>query len=350
MSDRENKIIIDWLAFTVHDLSLDDVISLLGLNSILGEFEDGKGSNGYSDRLYFNSISIHYNGRADMGIHINMSGQGCRAFESYSEYGEFDELLLRIFNLERFNITRLDVAYDDFINCLPIDDIVSSVHKQEWLSPSNMKWWEAVYSADGISAYIGSPRSNIRFRFYDKAAEKKKEYQWTRLEIQMRDIVAVMFASSWITGEADLNYLFFGVLNKYVKFINLDNVRKTRCSVKDWWSDFLQTEDKVTLHKPGISYNLMNMKNMTINKAGNSIQAYLSIYGISSLLQELDQERPLKDLPKKYKNLIRNYIKDFTDSHLSRSWIEHIDDETSIEVIEDMPIKFERLLDELEEQ
>ena len=224
MPDRENKIIVDWLAFTVFSISLDDVVSLLGFSNIIGDFESCNGSNGYQDRYYYDGVSIHFNGRQDMGIHINMSGQGCRVFETYSDYGDFVELFNRISELEKYNISRLDIAYDDFINTLPIDDIVSSVHRQEWLSPSNIKWWEAVYSAAGTSAYIGSPRSNIRIRFYDKGAEKKVDYQWTRCEIQMRDIAAVLFVYRWIVEKHDINILFFEVLNKYIKFIKCRNL------------------------------------------------------------------------------------------------------------------------------
>ena len=344
---KENKILIDWLAFTVHYLTLDDVFQLLGFTDIVNDFEMSNGSNGYKDRYYYDGISIHFNGREDMGIHINMSGQGCRVFETYSDYGDFNELLLRCSELQKFNITRLDVAYDDFNNYLPIDEIVRCVHHQEWLSPSNMKWWEAVYSSAGISAYIGSPRSNIRFRFYDKGAEKHQDYQWTRLEIQLRDVAALMFAYKWIIEKHDINILFFEVINKYIKFIELDNTRKTRCSVKPWWNDFLQTYDSVCLRLPGTEYNLSNLNNMVINKSGNAIQALIAIYGISNLLQRLNEEKPIRNAPKKYKQLMKSYIDDYSKNHEAKSYIEKLSDGSVIEHIEDLPVKLQDVLYEL---
>ena len=90
---RDNRIIFDWLAFTIHNLDVNEVILMLGLNDCLGNFQEMKGHDGYKDRLFFNGISIYFNGHENQGIHICFSGQGCRAFESYSEYADFNMLL-----------------------------------------------------------------------------------------------------------------------------------------------------------------------------------------------------------------------------------------------------------------
>lgn len=120
--NRDNKILFDWFAFTVHDLSLDEVFNLLGFSNLISDFITMSGSNGYKDRYYFDSISIHYNGHPGQGIHVNMSGQGCRAFETYSDYHDWMELFLRLSQL-KYKICRLDVAYDDFKSLLPINVI-----------------------------------------------------------------------------------------------------------------------------------------------------------------------------------------------------------------------------------
>lgn len=69
----ENKIIFDWLSFTVktcrvdvngvllQEISEKDLISLLGLENV--EFEELPGImgiHGFKRRLYSNSITIHY--------------------------------------------------------------------------------------------------------------------------------------------------------------------------------------------------------------------------------------------------------------------------------------------------
>jgi len=339
---RFNKLLIDWLAFTVHGMQVDEVIDLIGFKKLIGEFTDGRGFNGYQDRLFFESISVHYNGKENQGIHVEMSGQGCRAFESYSELDSFDELICRILSLEKYKITRLDVAYDDFNDCLPIAEIVDSVKAGEWFSPSNMQWWEAVYSSAGLTCYIGSPRSRIRFRFYDKAAEKKQNYQWTRLEIQMRDADATLFLQQLYCGEKTINEMFFGIINRYIKFIEFDNTRKTRCSLKPWWASFLETSDMVKLEFPCVQYNLSNLLN-TIDRTGNSIHTYISLFGVPALLAMLSKDKAVKDMPKKFKDLMKHYLDDYAEGHIK------LKDHGEFEELEDLPKRLQNLLEELEE-
>lgn len=315
---RENKILFDWLAFTVHNLTLDELITLLGFNDVLGDFTDIKGNNGYQDGLYYNSISIYYNGKPNQGIHVNMSGQGCRAFESYSAYGDFNQLIPVILSLDKSKITRLDVAYDDFNGLLPIDLIVDSVRHNEWTSPASVRWWEAVYSSVGTSCYIGSPGSRIRFRFYDKAAEQKKDYQWTRLEIQMRDEQATAFLHRLYDDKLSISDVFFGVVNNYVRFINRDSSRTNTCSVKSWWSDFIQSGVNVKLWSPGIEYNIGRLKYNVENRWGNAIQTYLNCFGYLELQSNLDVNKPIVSLPMHYRKMLFNYAKEYQDSHALR--------------------------------
>ena len=76
-SCRENSILIDWLSFTSKIHSPEEIIELLGMEGC--GWEVISGMHGYQERLYFNCISVHYAGRADMGVWLEMSGQGCRA-------------------------------------------------------------------------------------------------------------------------------------------------------------------------------------------------------------------------------------------------------------------------------
>lgn len=65
-----------------------------------------------------------------MGIMVEMSGKGCRAFEDNSDKTFrklFDYIVAR---LDDFNITRLDVAFDDFEQILDINKIADDVFKK----------------------------------------------------------------------------------------------------------------------------------------------------------------------------------------------------------------------------
>lgn len=182
----ENKIIYDWVSITSKIHSPENFIQLLGLTDPSISWEKVKGAHGYQDRLYWEKISIHYNGTEDMGIWLEMSGQGCRAFESFGT-GDYESLFAEVFeNPDQMNITRLDVAFDDHSGLLDINQICEDVRKQEYIS--RFKGWEVIDSNGGSSVTLGSKSSEILIRIYDKAAERGFEdgRHWVRVELQLR--------------------------------------------------------------------------------------------------------------------------------------------------------------------
>lgn len=187
----ENLILYDWLSFTMKVADPYTIVDLLGLFNVPWELT--KGARGYKDRLYFNCISIHFNGRDDMGVWCEMSGQGCRAFESLTTLpGKWDDLFQSINDLH-LNITRLDVAYDDHIGLLDIDQIIQDTRAQEYVSKSN--YWEVIESSKGQSLQFGSPQSDVLIRIYDKARERNCPLvqHWIRCELQLRRERAISF-------------------------------------------------------------------------------------------------------------------------------------------------------------
>lgn len=342
---RINRIIIDWCAFTVHQLTVDEVFILLGLENSLGSFQNMNGHDGYKDRLFFNGISVFFNGHDNQGIHVSMSGQGCRAFETYSDYGDFHDLLSSVLSLEKSKISRLDVAYDDFNGCLPINTIADCVRFGNWTSPAGCRWWEVNLSSVGTSVYLGSPQSRLRIRFYDKAAEQKVEYMWNRCEIQLRDEQATQFTKEFIIN-SDISRLYFGVINNYVRFIDRStDSNVSRCKMYEWWQEFLQTTDKVKLWSPGVTYNIGRLKQNVEERWGNAIQTYISLFGVFSLQQSLNTLKPVSDLPVQYKKMLIEYI----DNFRSNERIQEVNlGDFVIEEVKDLPKKFENVMSELE--
>lgn len=182
----EDKIIYDWVSITSKIHSPDDFIRLLGLDHDSISWEKVKGAHGYRDRLYWEKISIHYNGADGMGIWLEMSGQGCRAFETFGS-GDYEALFSEVFeNPGDMNITRLDVAFDDHSGLLDIAEICEDTRKQEYVS--RFQGWEVVDSDKGSSVTFGSRSSEILIRIYDKAAERGFDdgRHWVRVELQLR--------------------------------------------------------------------------------------------------------------------------------------------------------------------
>ena len=87
-----------------------------------------------------------------MGVAVEMSGQGCRTFETLSTL-ETDAMkkwrklfdFIRSFGLK---ITRLDVAYDDHSGILDIGEVSRSIHNAGCTSASS-DYWECIVSSKG---------------------------------------------------------------------------------------------------------------------------------------------------------------------------------------------------------
>ena len=119
--DRKDGILIDWLSITSKTMEPEEMMALIGITS--GWQLRGRGVRGYGDAYSNNSIQIHFGGTQD-NVWLEMSGQGCRTFESDSTHKDynviFDELMA---SPKSMKITRLDIAFDDFSGLLDIERI-----------------------------------------------------------------------------------------------------------------------------------------------------------------------------------------------------------------------------------
>lgn len=298
----ENIILYDWLSFTWKGDEPRYITELLGLRDV--PWQVTKGAKGYRDRLYFNYISIHFNGREDMGVWCEMSGQGCRAFETLTTLeNKWDDLFWAIDD-HCMNITRLDVAYDDHTGLLDIDRIIQDTRFREYVSKS--EYWEIIESSKGQSLQFGSPQSDTLIRIYDKARERNcpEGEHWIRCELQLRRKRAVSFTKlPYSIGES-----FCGVVINYLRFVEPmeGDTNKWRWPIKDYWGEFLMHANAISIYEaPGMEYNLDRCHDYVINKAGNAIDAYIQIMGVEGFLREL-RKRPIMRNPK-YDRLVEEY-------------------------------------------
>lgn len=305
----ENIVIYDWLSFTSKVHSPDDLIAALGLSHV--PWTITKGARGYQDRKYFSCISIHYNGRADMGVWVEMSGQGCRTFETLSSVG-WDGIFSFI-QQNGLKITRLDVAYDDHTGILDIRDIVDDTRDGMYVSRSD--YWETVLSSKGTTVQIGSPQSKVLIRIYDKAAERgKTDEHWIRCEMQLRDDRAVQFTKIPLPiGQA-----YAGVLLNYLRYVEPgDDSNKWRWPMRDYWYRLVEDAEKISIFQaPGMEYNEERCKRYVINQAGNAIDACIQMYGIYEF-EKMIQERPVQKNPK-YDMIVKQHRFDVIARRVAR--------------------------------
>jgi len=311
----ENCILYDWVSITSKIHSPENFIELLGLNQPGISWEQIKGAHGYRDRLYWEKISIHYNGREDMGVWLEMSGQGCRAFETFGsgDYAAlFDEVLQEP---EQMNLTRLDVAFDDHTGILPLKLIAADTQELEEATPvhfvsrfskRSVEWAHTDgFPRPALTVYHGSKSSACMIRIYDKAAERGFfDQHWVRCELQMRDARALAFVqNSGNPGET-----FRGVLHNYLRYVDKDphDSNRWRWPVKQYWADLLDGVAPIRLYsKPGADYNMVNLENYIFTQAAGAIYTYLECFGVEMFLRRLKEDRG--ELNPKYKQLLAQY-------------------------------------------
>lgn len=279
---QDDLVIYDALSITSKIHSPADFIELLGLESVV--WENLKGGPGFKHRLYYQSISIHYEGKDDL-VWLEMTGQGCRAFETYGN-GDYEALFgLVLYEYKDMNITRLDVAFDDHTGILDLQDLVHDTVSQEYIS--RFKAWEVRLGSAGDSIYHGSKQSEIFLRIYDKAAERglTDGCHWIRVELQLRRDRAKTF----IEQGGGIGENFAGVIANYVRYIEpCDDSNRWRWPLKRYWADLLDGAAAIRLYvKPGVDYNLGNLENFVVKQAGNAVSAYIDIFGEEKFLEDI---------------------------------------------------------------
>lgn len=297
----ENCILIDWVTVTFRGLEPDDLISYLGLSSLPFETMD-KWMFGYPCRKFYDGISILYGAAEDMGICLNLSGQGCRAFESYGK--EWNVLFNLIWDNPDAHLTRLDVAFDDHSGILDIDRLRCDTDAGYYVSKSRQ--WKIEYGSQGTTLYFGSPRSDMLIRIYDKAAERGySDRHWIRVELQMRDknaygfIVALRFD--------DIGSVFSGVLYNYLRFVDpSSDSNKSRWIPTDYWINLLGSLRRITIwSSPGTDYNMASLENFVVRCAGSAIDVYLRVWGFERLINQIKARNVA--LAPKYQKLLFEY-------------------------------------------
>jgi phage replication initiation protein len=283
------KSLIDWCSFTVADRNaLAEVFSVMGIS--LNTFvQVQKGKNYYKVQHRFGNIIILSDGMPGMGIHVEMSGQGCREFDASS--GRWRDLLSRIIKVGgRFS--RIDAALDDHKGHFSLDEIEGKVQRREvrtrfkQIRGINDYNLSDESSHDGKTIYFGSAKSEIQVRIYDKAAQQKAEGTWIRTEVVCRNRHANMLAR-YICETDNLGGIIGGILKNYLAFIDPSaDSNRARWPVSSWWNKFQGAVERVKLTiKRKVKNAIQVIKNFFIKPiAPTSAQNLLSEGGDTGLL------------------------------------------------------------------
>lgn len=321
MSEK-NCILVDWFAmsFRAPGVTPEDIIRLLDFKQNL-TFDHLNGRYMYRDRLSFGGIHIYYNNinkEQDFPM-LEMSGQGCREFETYSNI-TFDKLFQLAKDELNYHMTRLDIAYDDHTGILDIDQIEQDYRARNWVSRSRKGRITVDLSKDkdeqdnyieGVSIMTGTKSSDMYMRIYNKGVERgfKDGRHWIRCELVLKQDRAVEF----IKRSEPVGEKFRGVIAGYFRFIEpSSDTNKSRAKMREYWENFLDNASKISVFsRKDIDYNLGRVQAYVLHQAGNSIDTYIKIVGICKFLDDLFHRR--SELTPRQKYLINQCKEAYND-------------------------------------
>jgi len=245
-SKQENIIIYDWLSFTTKIHTVEQIKKIIGFTSIT--FLEIYGYYGYNKRITHNGVSILYDGHSpNMGVMVEMSGQGCRTYETLGtgEWESLFELIILNHESKNMNITRLDIAYDDHIGILDLFKIYADTENGNYISRTRN--FQVLNSNKGKTVTHGSKKSSVYIRIYDKAKERglADSCHWVRLELQLRNGNALGF----IKNDNEIGKKFIGVVYNYLRYItpNKNDTNRRRWSDTNYWKRFTQSASKIKI-------------------------------------------------------------------------------------------------------
>lgn len=246
LNEKKKDALIDAITVTYHGISTNDfirdVLKLGGLQWLVEEH----GRYGYARMTSFGAINILSEGRPEMGICLELQGQGCRELEQLCGKNIFYTLLATKL-ASRINATRIDFAVDDFQNKLKLSKIEKKVANDEVVTPlRNKEVRKGLANTNGHTVYIGS-RTSFLIRIYDKAAEQNTSYSWTRVEIEirreaaekMRNLVIDQISDNTSDKYTEIVKLGIRVIADKLRFIERTDKNVSRCPTCTWWSAFL---------------------------------------------------------------------------------------------------------------
>lgn len=254
---ERTRALVDWLGFTMHGRTMDEVLLLLGP----GDWQDAeRGGMGYVECRFRGDARVYSGGAVGMGIHVEVSGQGCRQLEEAGvldvpcpELGVMGGWRGYLSDLIEAGakLTRLDVAIDDREGLLSLNVIEQAI--KEGCVVSRFRQGRLYVDYDfsegrscGTTAYFGSPQSQMFVRMYNKAEQLMLDAHWVRVEIQARASRAAQLAEAIIAHGMGC---VASVLRNYIdiKEASATDSNRRRWSTVGWWDAFLDAADKLAL-------------------------------------------------------------------------------------------------------
>lgn len=325
----DNSLIacVDWFSATFFNArNWQEFASDFGLNPDDFIVRD-KGINGYLKSAHWGHIQFYFEGHnttSEMGIHLNMSGQGCRQFEqTFEKHGKtWQDVFELVLAQGRVNITRLDIALDDFKGYFSIKQLEKCIRDgcvcSRFPTARNFETI-SIESGRTISQTIYFGKTDVIIRFYDKAAERKEKGYvlkeeidcWNRTELQLRDDRALAAVETIVNNSMELGTFVLGVLNRYVSFKKAGTDKnRARWENTRWWASYLHNVGKIRLSLVAPDKSILRTRDWIESQTVASIAMLYTALGSDSLLLDYIIEKGKKQMSEQQLDMANEFLVD----------------------------------------
>jgi phage replication initiation protein len=258
--------LVDTVTVVFKSLPLETVLRFFatGRDGELEWLATERGRYGYRSGFARQNVHVWHDGTADMGVCVEITGQGCRQLEAEGVVDNSDLLFpgwvgfLGQCRDMGGKFSRLDVAADDYDGLLNLprmkelagrDALVTRFKGGLYCENLDFCTGGSSRPTGGATLYAGSQRSEMYVRCYNKAAEQGEKFQgehWTRLELQTRKDKADLLAGLLIERGTEA---FAGVINNLLSFREPSetDTNHRRWPVCEWWCTFVATLERLPL-------------------------------------------------------------------------------------------------------
>lgn len=298
------KYKIDWLSFSVKNYdeepknTLDEnLLELLGYDFAEEFSQDISGKNFYNRgatlgnyvNVFWNDYTdtknpVRRNSSATMNVVFTGQGSTDLALRNDNDWIKIFKILTTYEPRNKpkpkneaevkpsINITRIDIALDDYDGLVKFDDIEKKLKKGHYRS--SKRSYNIVKTSDqtgqklGETIYLGNARTssgsrgNVFARFYDKLAQYREKNQlatsdvreywqktgkeiWQRYEISFSKGYTNSIIEAILNGES-IDKIFKTSLRSLLEILTPrgTDTNKNRWYKTKWWEDFLQYDDR----------------------------------------------------------------------------------------------------------
>jgi hypothetical protein len=252
---------------------------------------------------------------------------------SHVPASDFYDLCRSLAAFDHFAVTRFDVALDDYDKSIELEQVLEAAEAgnfagSRYCDPRIPLKRGTLPGSLGWCVYFGSPQSDKRLRFYNKAAESNGELDCYRWEVQFRAKHANEAFKTYIETESD-PMILAGLVTGCVSFVDRESGdRLSRQSFLPWWSEFL---DKVggfiKIRLPRFVPTIQRSKQWINRQVSTTLAAIRQVYG-AYFKEWLDQQ--LHEGEMKLKDRHNNMIKVAKHDWLYPPACSHSNDESAL--------------------